>query len=123
MSNVCERIIAYLIESNKEIPFTVLFMLRQLKAEFAVEDLSDTFIASTFDNKQKLRAIASLSFNLPHELLAENDYLHFVNSLDKLSENLRNGDKNKIDIVLIALADLRSKIEADSFDGLFCVDE
>lgn len=123
MSNVCGRIIAYLIESNKEIPLTVLFMLRQLKAEFAVEDLSDTFIASTFDNKQKLRSIASLSFNLPHELLAENDYLHFVNSLEKLSEKLRNGDKNKTDIVLIALADLRIKIEADSFDGLFCVDE
>jgi hypothetical protein len=98
-------------------------MLRQLKAEFKVGSLSDSFAISTLDSRQKLRAISALSFNLPHELLPEDDYLHFVNSLEKSSQKLMGGAEDQIDIALITLADLRSKIESDSFDGLFSVVE
>jgi hypothetical protein len=122
MNNICERFVYHLVESQKEVPFTVLFTLRQLASEFKTENLADAFTVSNLDNKQKLRAISSLTFSLPHELLPENDYLHFVNSLEKASQKLKT-DPDNVEIALITLTDLRSKIEADNFDGLFCVFE
>lgn len=122
MYNVCERIIYQLVESKSNIPFTILFTLRQMASEFHIENLADAFVVSNLENKQKLRAISSLTFNLPHELLTENDYLHFVNSLEKTSQKLKTDPEN-VEIALITLADLRSKIESDNFDGLFCVFE
>lgn len=122
MNNVCERVVYRLVELKSEIPFTVLFTLRQLVSEFKIENLADAFIVSNLDNKQKLRAISSLTFNLPHELLPENEYLHFVNSLEKASQKMK-ADSENFEIALITLTDLQSKIEADKFDGLFCVFE
>lgn len=122
MNNVCERVVYRLVELKSEIPFTVLFTLRQLVSEFKIENLADAFIVSNLDNKQKLRAISSLTFNLPHELLPENEYLHFVNSLEKASQKMK-ADSENLEIALITLTDLQSKIEADKFDGLFCVFE
>ncbi|KAI6191252.1 E3 ubiquitin-protein ligase listerin [Aphelenchoides bicaudatus] len=88
MNNLGERFVYHLVESNAEIPFTILFTLRQLASEFEIENLADVFTISTLDNKQKLRAVSALSFSLPHELLPENEYLHFVNSLEKASQKV-----------------------------------
>lgn len=123
MSKVCERIIYYLVESKKEIPFSILFMLRRLQSEFKLDTLVDIFTISTLSDKQKLRAISSLTYNLPPELLADSDYFHFINSLEKTSQKLSDGQDEQIEIGMITLADLKNKIEADDFDGLFCVSE
>lgn len=120
MSDVYKKIVQHLAESPGEIPFTLLFTLRQLKREFWLDELKSTVITSSMDNKQKLRTISSISFSLPHELLPENDYLHFINAFEKFSQKL--GPDN-INLALITLADLRTKIDADNFDGLFSVTE
>jgi hypothetical protein len=112
-----DKLIRELAQMSNEIPFTILFALRRLEQPELVEAFKD----SELNDKQKLRAVSALTTSIPAELLTslDNDYLHFVASLERASEKLKaNAEQENLSLIL--LADLRAKIEADGLE-LFTV--